>query len=1393
MKFKRILSLLLVAMMLMASFASWAVIGTFAEEAAAPTTPTILTPEEAGQINFCADSNMADNNNAALVGWMGFNQPMSKLGYAIDGGEIGWTGQINDLTGAEIEIIQNLAGEYAKRYSITVDVTTLPYGAHVIRYYVMLEDGSIAEIASKEFTTKDPSIVNDSTYNVDTTVNGDLSTIFTFGQGLAPEGCSYKAAPYKMTGINQLITTANGTFALTLKNFKCADGHGALVLRGNPNPNFGDANYYGHDGNNDKANPDSLSVGCAGVYVSIVTEENAPVLRINVKGNEDGKAIPHVYKVALSSYDITVVDDNKALTFYDGDKVVATVEISGYAKGYATKAVVKVGDKTETLEKIAVAATANSDIGFTARSVDVTFDALKLTSLKIHNLVNTTIVTEKPDGFKYATDVEFEVQAEAIKDDANIFCGELNSFKYVYLKAPDGLATAKSIPVKFSVEEAASYDLLITLMGYAGTVRTGYVQIDDGPLYYVRSEGTEVDTKGEVPVYIQLPSTNLAAGEHTFTIYLAHDFDNNTVKSLYFDKLSVVDPTALPKPGQVGQVNASFDTFYVNGGMFFEADGGAGDKLDKIDNTISFEYGKEHKTMALRGWIGFNQAIDQFGYYIDSNEIVWGEYKQNTEAGVLAAGGDKATRFQIDADISGLSFGEHIVGYVVKLADGTVVLLRKEIKVVVGGPTTAAEIVKEAYALADGATLANGPYTLSGTIISIDAGYTAVYGNVTVTIAVDGADADKPIQAYRVVGEAAAKLLVGDQITVTGELTNYKGTIQFASGATLDKYEALGEAYDAVIEFYDKANRTELTNDIQVWAMNGITVTNKKADSTNNVADYADPIRLYKGSTLEIAATGMTSLDIICNSVSYAEVFKDLTIEGCTVTIKGAVVTLAFEAPVNSVTIDKLSAQTRISSIGATIVPVMWDSAKDIVMHQSFDELRLNGTPNGVFAPGQSAGWDKIANLGESDTLLQYWGWVATSSATIGTFGYSINGGKATFDPAWTVTPEFTVEQVFPTAKNATRMLINIDVADLVGTNDVTIYYMDDEGKITILNTFKVVKPEEPETPVITLGENAFDVSAGDKVVAEFYAKNDGTFTFTWAEGETNGFIAIEIGNETLLLTPEDASVSVELKKGEGVKVIVETFDYAADKINFVVTAEEPEIPQNPTLVIGDNAANVPANGNATYEFYAKNDGTFTLAWAEGETNGFIAIEIGNETLLLTPEDASISLELKKGDGIKVIVETFDYAADEINFVLSAAMPEVPAATELVVGENAIVVPANGLTVVLTASKDATYSFAWATGEVNGVATMVDAAGVATETALPLELTVKAGETITIILGTADFSEDTINIVVTEKDGDGDIFDDGKGCFGVIGSGSILAILALVPAAYALRRRKDEE
>lgn len=144
----------------------------------------------------------------------------------------------------------------------------------------------------------------------------------------------------------------------------------------------------------------------------------------------------------------------------------------------------------------------------------------------------------------------------------------------------------------------------------------------------------------------------------------------------------------------------------------------------------------------------------------------------------------------------------------------------------------------------------------------------------------------------------------------------YTSTVQ---GNTKVKVETAEEGaavpqLAATITFDDKSKRTEQTAEKQVWAENGITVTNNKAASSTNVADYANPARFYASSDLIIEYTGIVKIVINttggknwggCSSIS----------GGGVATADGTITTIVFDSPVDSVTITKLTDQIRVTSI----------------------------------------------------------------------------------------------------------------------------------------------------------------------------------------------------------------------------------------------------------------------------------------------------------------------------------------------------------------------------------------------------------------------------------------------------------------------------------------------
>ena len=137
--------------------------------------------------------------------------------------------------------------------------------------------------------------------------------------------------------------------------------------------------------------------------------------------------------------------------------------------------------------------------------------------------------------------------------------------------------------------------------------------------------------------------------------------------------------------------NASFDSCYVddllNFGIVFDgepnSDGHASEKLDQKNRTVEDPDGNVKK-LVLRGWIGFEEEIESFGYQLNGKNV-FGDFAAATEDAVKGAGGPNASRFQIEIDATQLKGTNKIVA-IVKLANGVVVKIDESLEAT--GPAT---------------------------------------------------------------------------------------------------------------------------------------------------------------------------------------------------------------------------------------------------------------------------------------------------------------------------------------------------------------------------------------------------------------------------------------------------------------------------------------------------------------------------------------------------------------------------------------------------------------------------------------------------------------------------------------------------------------------------------
>ena len=174
-------------------------------------------------------------------------------------------------------------------------------------------------------------------------------------------------------------------------------------------------------------------------------------------------------------------------------------------------------------------------------------------------------------------------------------------------------------------------------------------------------------------------------------------------------------------------------------------------------------------------------------------------------------------------------------------------------------------LLKAAFALGEGASL-DYPAVLTGTVTEIPTAWSEEYGNITVNMDIDG----QTVQCYRLSGEGAADLAVGDVITVAGIIKNYKGTIEFDQGCKLVPNEAYHSVKNALSGY-------KLQDGEAQEAAKTITGTVATIDTA-----WSED---YQNITVTITVAGLEDYKIMCYRLS-GEGAKDLA-EGDVITVTG--------------------------------------------------------------------------------------------------------------------------------------------------------------------------------------------------------------------------------------------------------------------------------------------------------------------------------------------------------------------------------------------------------------------------------------------------------------------------------------------------------------------------
>ena len=175
-----------------------------------------------------------------------------------------------------------------------------------------------------------------------------------------------------------------------------------------------------------------------------------------------------------------------------------------------------------------------------------------------------------------------------------------------------------------------------------------------------------------------------------------------------------------------------------------------------------------------------------------------------------------------------------------------------------------------AYALEQGAAMSK-PSVLRGEIVSIDTAWSDEYKNITVTIVCDG-KTEQPVQCYRLSGEGADKLAVGDEIAVFGTIKNYKGTVEFDKGCKLIPVDSVASVKN-LLSGYALEEGAAMT---ETCTVTGVVVAIPTAWSDE-----------YKNITVNMVVAGLEDYVLQCYRLSGEG--ADKLAEGDTITVTGTI------------------------------------------------------------------------------------------------------------------------------------------------------------------------------------------------------------------------------------------------------------------------------------------------------------------------------------------------------------------------------------------------------------------------------------------------------------------------------------------------------------------------
>lgn len=323
--------------------------------------------------------------------------------------------------------------------------------------------------------------------------------------------------------------------------------------------------------------------------------------------------------------------------------------------------------------------------------------------------------------------------------------------------------------------------------------------------------------------------------------------------------------------------------------------------------------------------------------------------------------------------------------------------------------------------------------------------------------------------------------------------------------------------------------------------------------------------------------------------------------------------------------------------------------------------------------------------------------------------------------------------------------------------------YEPDTVDLTITQEGGSQGGEQPADGVLVLGENSVHVqvlnSWPQQTEMTFTAPWAGTYTLSLAAGEFNADIYDALGNWI-----ENIPYTFTLEAGESIVFYFASLDYMIEEDYIDVVISEGEAPPEEPgaeLVLGENSVYVTVTNffqdQTKVTFTAPFAGTFTIAWADGETNGDLY-----DSYAEWIENMPYTFYLEAGESLNFYVQSADFMIPEdfIEIVIFEGAPVEEPGVELVPGENSVYVTVTNFfqdqtKVTFTAPVSATYTVSFADGETNG--DLYDAFGNWVEV-MPYTFYLEAGESHSFYVQSMDWeiAEDYIEIVIIGEEEQGE-------------------------------------